>query len=194
MPLIDHIDGPNRYIYLHLDSVGVDIHPMDIYKEMRTLRATDESLRKYDVFLSAFGNVDKGGGTATERYVVENLGTRIIPYDQSQKLTIIGTIITDDGQQGRDCFDRSPLTPGVEVDIDYQPPQVEIITVSTGSGLSPEQEEKLSTIDALVEELHRLQGLNDAFPLTVTPTQRSTGDIDQTISGDGENVTVVTRN
>lgn len=48
-------------------------------------------------------------------------------------------------------------------------------------------------IENLVDELHKLQGLNKDHPMTVTPTTRSVDDIDQTISGDGENVTVVTR-
>ena len=48
--------------------------------------------------------------------------------------------------------------------------------------------------DEMVQELYQLQGLDSAAPLTVTPTQRTAGSIDQTISGDGENVTVVTRN
>ena len=44
-----------------------------------------------------------------------------------------------------------------------------------------------------ITELHKLQGLNKDFPMTVTPTQRAVDDIDLTISGDGENVSVVTR-
>lgn len=46
----------------------------------------------------------------------------------------------------------------------------------------------------LIKELHQLQGLDSTNPLTVTPTARSAGSISQTISGDGENVTIVTRN
>lgn len=136
MAVINYIDGPNRDIYLHSDTVGASIHPMDIYKEMRTLRKNDEDLRKYDVFLSAYGNVAKGGGKYTERYVRENAGTRIVPYDTSHTLTITGTIITDDGQEGIDCFDRGPLTSTTIVDINYIPPQVEVIQVSSGSGVS----------------------------------------------------------
>jgi len=146
MALIDHIDGPNRRIYLGSDSASQDVHPIDIYKEMRTLRRTDETLRRYDVFLSAFGNVSKGPGKATERYVRQNSGTRIVPYDADHTLTIIGTVITDDGQEGVACFDRSLLTPGVLVDVDYQPPQVEVLTVSTGSGLDATQDAKLMSL------------------------------------------------
>ena len=147
MALIDHIDGPNRDIYLSASTVGASIHPIDIYKEMRTLRKDDEGLRKYDVFLSAYGNVAKGGGKFTERYVQENLGTRIIPYDTSHTLTVTGTIITDDGQEGIACFDRFPLTSTTIVDINYIPPQVEIIQIISGSGVT--LQDKTDIIDGV---------------------------------------------
>ena len=145
MALIESIDGPNRLIYLSVDTVDTEVHPIDIYKEMRELRKTDESLRKYDVFLQAYGNVSKGSGKYTERYVVEIDGTRIIPYDANSFLTITGTIITDDGNEGIDCFDRSGLT--YRVDINYIPPQVEVIVISSGSGLSTEEHDQLMQIE-----------------------------------------------
>ena len=131
MALIDHIDPIKRRIYLSDQTVDTSIHPIDIYKEMRTLRRTDESLRPFDVFLRAYGNIPKGGGKYTERYVVCIEGTRIVPYDTSHVLTITGTIITDDGYEGIYAFDRSKLSAGVTVDINYIPPQVEVIKVAT---------------------------------------------------------------
>lgn len=136
MPVIDHIDAVNRDIYLHADTVGGEVHPIDIYKEMRTLRRTDESLRNFDIFLEAKGNESKGGGKSTERYVICLDGTRIVPYDTSHVLTVTGTIITDDGQEGISCFDKSPLTITTSVDINYVPPQVEVIEINTGSGIT----------------------------------------------------------
>lgn len=133
MTIIASIDGPNRLIYLHADTVGVPLNPIDIYKEMRTLRRNDETLRNFDRFLDSAGNASKGGGKFTERYVIEKLGTRIVPYDVTQELTVIGTIITDDGQEGIACFDRTLLSPTTQVDINYIPPQVEIIEVATGA-------------------------------------------------------------
>jgi hypothetical protein len=146
MPVIDHIDGPNRDIYLSADTVGSTFNPMDAYKEMRALRRTDESLQVFQPFLQAKGNDPKGGGKFTERYVVQINGTRFIPYNVSHTLTVIGTVITDDGQEGIACFDRSPLSGTTRVDINYVPPQVEIITVSGGSGLSQAEHDKLLSI------------------------------------------------
>ncbi len=129
MALIDHIDGPNRLIYLSADTVGASIHPIDIYKEIRTLRATDEDLRKYDLFMSASGFEPKGGGKYTERIAKLLYGAKIVPYDTSHELTIIGTLLTDAGTSGIDCFNRTPLSPSTGVDINYIPPQVEVVTL-----------------------------------------------------------------
>lgn len=151
MPVIDYIDGPNRNIYLHADTVGASVHPIDIYKEMRTLRRQDESLRKFDIFMNAYGNVAKGGGKFTERYVQLNNGARIVPYDISHQLTITGTLITDDGQEGIVCFDRSPLSGSTVVDINYVPPQVEVIQVVTGSAVT--EQDKLDIADRVWDEV-----------------------------------------
>tara|TARA_R110002153_G_scaffold116569_1_gene260239 strand:- start:4216 stop:4731 length:516 start_codon:yes stop_codon:yes gene_type:complete len=137
MPLISHIDGETRRIFLSAETFNVSVNPIDIYKEMRTLRATDETLRSYSVFMSAFGNVNKGGGKATERYVVLNSGARIVLFDATGFITVSGTIITDDGQEGIACFNRELLSEGVEVDINYIPPQVEVITINIAGGTSP---------------------------------------------------------
>ena len=52
---------------------------------------------------------------------------------------------------------------------------------------------KIANIEELVDELHKLQGLDASNPMTVTPTSRTTGRISQTISGDGQTTTTVTR-
>jgi hypothetical protein len=134
--LIDHIDGPTRRIYLHADTADAEVNPIDVYKEMRTLRRTTEALRKFDLYLNAAGYEPKGGGKFTARLTRELLGTRIVPFDSDHVLTITGEIITDDGFSGVDCFDRSGLTG--RVDINYIPPQVEIIEIGTG-GSTPEE-------------------------------------------------------
>jgi len=131
---IASIDPALRLIYLDATTVNAEIHPIDIYKEMRTLRASDETLRQYDLFMRADGNISKGGGKFTERYVTLLDGTRIVPYDTTHILTITGTLITDDGFEGVYAFNRSSLSPATEVDINYVPPQVEVIEVQTGAG------------------------------------------------------------
>ncbi len=178
MPVIDYIDAPNRDIYLHPDTVGSSVNPIDIYREMRTLRRTDENLRKFDLFLEAKGNDAKGGGKFTERYVICLNGTRIVPYDVTHTLTVTGTIITDDGQEGISCFDRTPLNVATVVDINYIPPQVEIIEVNTGSGLTAEQAQQIIEIwrrlslDAANPLLNKANGGFQVGGITVDATQQ----------------------
>lgn len=44
-----------------------------------------------------------------------------------------------------------------------------------------------------LDELHKIHGLRAAAPLTVTPTARAAGAINQVISGDGVTTSVLTR-
>ena len=67
-------------------------------------------------------------------------------------------------------------------------------TALPGSYLSTEAGGILAQIQVLVDELHKIQGLDAANPMTVTPTSRTSGSVDLTISGDGETETIVTRN
>jgi hypothetical protein len=51
----------------------------------------------------------------------------------------------------------------------------------------------VDTINTNVDEIHKLQGLDAANPMTVTTTSRTAGTISQTISGDGIATSTVTR-
>ena len=162
MAVIDTIDGPNRLIYLHADTQDAEVHPIDIYKEMRTFRRTDEDLRKFDVYLSASGNVSKGGGKFTPRLVTCLNGTRIVPYDATHEITITGEIITDEGTSGIDCFDKTPLSTGTEIDINYVPQQVEIIEVSVGSAVTPQDVIDIAEASAVDVWTYDLSGYTGA--------------------------------
>lgn len=66
-------------------------------------------------------------------------------------------------------------------------------TTLPGSYLSTEAGGILAQIQTLVDELHKIQGLDAANPMTVTPTSRTAGSINLELTGDGENETIVTR-
>ena len=132
MAVIDYIEPWTRRIYLSIETVGVDFQPMDAYKEMRTLRRTNEELRKADLFMKGLGKEPKIPGKFTERFVKLLDGALFVPYDANQALNVIGTVITDDGKEGIDCFDRTLLTATTHVDINYVPLQVEILEIATG--------------------------------------------------------------
>ena len=92
VPIVDTWDGPNRIIYL---KQGVsNVYPIeDIYHEYRYARRTDENLRKYNPLILAAGNVSKGGGKFTPRYLVLLEGTKIIPFDENNTIYQLGELI-----------------------------------------------------------------------------------------------------
>ena len=159
--MIDHIDPVNRLIYLDSSTPNTEINPIDIYREIRALRRTNEALRPYDMFMTYKGGEKKNpdGSKRTERYGVLLKGTLIVPYNTSHVLNITGTLISDTGLEGRECFDRSRLSSGVMVDIDYTPKQVEVITVTSGgtAGLTQEEHNKLMSIPTALENAKGLE-------------------------------------
>lgn len=187
MSLIDHIDGDTspRKIYLDASTVGQEIHPIDLYKEMRELRRTNESLRNYDIFMSAFGNVSKGGGKFTERYVRLN-NARIVPFDTDQTITITGTIITDDGKEGVLCFDTSPLSVGTSVNINYVPPQVEVIKIATGSALTVDESTQL-------KEIWNILGLDSSDTMKIGNGKYLSNLIDITVTDNNDGTYTLSR-
>ena len=129
-PVIDHIDPQLKRIFLK-DGV-TQYHPVtDIYFEVRNLRRTNEGLRRYDIPVTAAGNVPKGGGKYTPRYAIFNHGYKIVPQDVTHSLYVSGEQITDDGQSGPACIDTDILSVGTSVTIHYEPPAAEIVRTDT---------------------------------------------------------------
>lgn len=127
MPIIDRVDGPSRRIYLHADTAGTALDLLDLYRELRALRRTDESIRPFPAFLEMQGNLSKGAGSFTERFMILRQGTKIVPADSGDhSLSISTTLIGDDGSvEGPGQFDRSAIAS--RVDIAYAPKQVEVL-------------------------------------------------------------------
>lgn len=153
MAVVDTWDGANRRIYL---ASGVTaFHPIDdIYREYRTARRLDESLRVWDPFMVAVGNLPKGGGKFTPRYLYllsddpANVGpVKIVCFDEVNTMTVTGEVLCDDESEP---FDYSTLTNPVVVK--YQPPEAEIIRVST-TGVPPELEDAINDIDANIASM-----------------------------------------
>lgn len=124
---------------IYLKSGVASYHPVDdIYKEVRYHRRFDESLRYVDMPIEAAGNIAKGGGKYTARLAILNNGWRIAPANETHVLRVTGEQITDDGQAGVDVMDMSLLDAGVTVSVEYAPPDTEIILVSVGSAVQPQ--------------------------------------------------------
>jgi hypothetical protein len=135
-PVIDYLDPVNRRIYL---LAGIDeYHPVeDIYKEVRDRRRNDESLRPYDVFVTAGGNLPKNvaGTERTPRYAIF-WNTKIVlsgdTYISGEQLYSDGVYPNGDlVGKGNDCIDRALSPPDAYAE--YAPPEAEVIVVN-GSG------------------------------------------------------------
>jgi hypothetical protein len=155
VPVIDHLDLATKLIFL---AAGVRAyHPVDdLYREVRALRRTDETLRVFPIPLVASGNVAKGGGKFTPRLVTFRNGWRVVPEDTSHVLNVTGEQITDDGQSGPACFDMTPLSATSKVIVQYEPPAAEVIVVETGGGsgetdwTAQERAQILAALDASI--------------------------------------------
>lgn len=133
MALIASVDYPNKRIYLAVDTANTDLDTIAVYREVRTLRRTTEAHRKFLPLIEGGGNLEKIAGVSyTQPYARLLHGCRIVPYNGSHRVRLIRETFTDDGVSGIDCFDRLPLSAGVEVDIDVHVQAVEVRVVSVG--------------------------------------------------------------
>lgn len=150
MAVIDNLDLSLKHI--NLAAGVVEYHPVeDIYKEIRALRRTDETLRVFDIPVTAEGNVDKGGGKFTPRYAVFHNGWKVVPDDVSHTLLITGEQITDSGGAGGACLDLSGLSASSKVIIEYAPSEAEVIVIATGSGVTAQ--DKIDIIEGVWDSL-----------------------------------------
>ena len=197
MALVASVDYVAKRIYLSAASAAaVDLDTMDVYREVRALRASTLAHRAFKPMIIGGGNIEKiAGYSYTASYVQLLYGCRIVPYNASHYLRVIRDTFTDDGVAGRDCFDRTSLSPSVVVDIDVQVDAVEIRVVQTGGsagltvadivdGMRTDLTPELTMVSK-VAKLHAV-----GATLTVTPTTRTAGDVVQTISTVGEVTTI----
>ena len=130
-PIISSINGLTRRIYL---KAGVsDYFPIeDLYHEYRRIRSLDtNSIRKYEPLIKAEGNVPKGGGAFTPRYVVLLDGTKIVPFNESLQINQLGDMITDNPDIDATLYDISGLTTAKPIFI--KPSEAETIQLNSGS-------------------------------------------------------------
>lgn len=153
MALVASVDYPGRRIYLSAQTIDADLDTLDVYREVRGLRRTTEAHRRFLPMIVGGGNITKIPGiSATAAYVQLLYGCRIVPFDATHRLRLIRDTFTDDGLAGADCFDRTPLSPAVQVDIDVEFPAIEIRTIDSTTGgavLNAELEPGISVKGAL---------------------------------------------
>lgn len=139
MALIDSINGATRRVFIDpAAAVGgvLTFHPtVDLYAAYKAMRAADESVRPFNSFMRADGNLPKGGGKFTPRFTVLLEGTKVVIPAGVTEVNVTGELLTDDGSKP---FDTS-LVVGACV-INYQPAEAEVIKVTaSGNEYSLEQ-------------------------------------------------------
>lgn len=131
-PVIDYIDAVASPRLIYLRSDVTEYHPVeDIYKEVRHLRRTNEALRPYDVFVTAQGNIAKGGNKFTPRFAVFEDSKIVVT---SENVKVLGEQLIADATgafigSGLDIIDREASL--ADAYVDYTPAEAEIIVVTT---------------------------------------------------------------
>jgi hypothetical protein len=137
MAQVSSVDYDAKRIHLHSDTVVNGFDVIAAHFEINALvKANANGEQNRAACLSAEGRIPKGGGKFTPRYGLLKPGWRIVPYNGvSHVLAINVEVLSPDlgGLSGRDVFDRTPLPPSIEVQIDHNWDQVEVIEVNTGA-------------------------------------------------------------
>lgn len=135
MTTVASVDYPAKRIYLSAATVGVPLDLLNVYRDVRALRAVTPAHRNFQPLIVAGGNVQKTATTYTQPYVQLLRGCYIVPYNAAQTLVVVREVFGDDGRYGVGCFDRSGLAHIVDIDIQVSP--VEVRTVSTTGAPAP---------------------------------------------------------
>lgn len=183
-------DGVN--LIIQIPSTGTFDVQRDLYSAWKRWAVLSENA-KYPSAFDTTGGDDIGGGQQVAPYFFlrNDNGWRIRAPDANGEIILQGNLfprdpVTDTFLQaaGFDAFIRQEVS-------------TRAVVVETGvSGLTASESTQLSLItgiQSLVDELHKLNGLDAANPMTVTPSARTAGDISQAITGDGTSTTTVTR-
>lgn len=145
MTQVADVNYDTKRIFLHADTVTQGFDIIAAYFEINVLRqanANGEQLRAH--MLSAEGYIPEGGGKFTQRYGLLRPGWRIVPYDGvSHSLVVSVKPVSQDGLSGRDVFDRAGLLVAVGIDEAYD--KVEIIQVTSGSGVTEQDKTDIIT-------------------------------------------------
>jgi hypothetical protein len=185
-----------KRIYLHADTAtATSLDLINVYLEHIIRRAANANgERRFPRMVLSIGN-ESAGGEFTPQYVDLQNGVRLVPYNTSHSPLIKPTPLISRAENiaGRDLFDRSSLTSGIEVDIDYRPEISGFREVNTG-GLTSAQSAQITAIETAANDIRDFKGLTIGKPATFTPTGISTSTKSVTITGDGKTTSTVTRN
>lgn len=149
MATVRLVDYEAKRIYLSVETLGVPLDLLDVYRDVRAMRFSTPAHRAFRPIIVAGGNVQKTPTTFTQPYVQVLGGAAIVPFPAAQQLRVVREVFGDDGRYGVECFDRSTVSGLVDIDIDMQISPVEVRIVNTAgavAGLTPAQAAQLSAV------------------------------------------------
>lgn len=137
MAVVASVNYTTKRIYLSAATVGVPLDTLDVYREIRARRVSNEDDRKFKPMIIGGGGIAKTPGVFTQQYVQLLYGCRIVPYDTDHSLVVVRDTFTDDGVSGAACFDRSGVTSNVDLDIQVSPVEVREVSTSGTTATDP---------------------------------------------------------
>lgn len=145
------VDYPNQRVHLHADTMTAGV-TIALYQEVFADWLATVAHQNYQMALDAEGYVPKTASKRTARRILLPTGWRIVPYDASHKLQLkIELLNKADVLENIDCFDRSSLSAGTDIDIDTTSiDKVEVVTVNIGGSVSQD------TLDAIKVQTDKL--------------------------------------
>ena len=177
-------DSANRRIVLDSASTSAQA----IYAAWADWMALSDNAKYLPAFRTLGGD-DLGGGLSVPPYYFLMNGWRVRPLEASQTLVITGNLFVDGGG------DAVVATLGVFNVLTKLVVPTLAMGISTGGGSSPaaiaaQVRTELATELLRIIELAKVHGLVDGSSLVVTPTSRTAGTVQQTITELGGTVTV----
>lgn len=184
-------NGISKNITLTTGTTSVSVR--DLWSRWVDWFLTNDNSKYLPAFEQVGGNdIDVSQGTKIPIYAFLVNGWKLKPQEANHTLTINDGILLVNG--GGDPFLNT--NGAYTVRINYQQP-VQAISFSTGgsgSTLTKEQiREEIDNNSIKLGEIHQLTGLDSSNPLVITPTLKTSGTINLDLSGDGETITIVTR-
>jgi len=165
---------------IEVDNGTTDVACIDLYTAIKAAQASQEGIQ-YERIGSGSGLIELGPGVQVG-LTVELLGLWQLHFQPGNYIARVsgGNLV---GGPGGDPVAYSSGVQSLII-------QSAASTVVTAGGSIPTA---LSNAILQIDEVHRIHGLKAGEPMTVTPTSRHSGNIAQTIGGDGTTISTVTR-
>ena len=141
-------DTTNKLFILNAGVVSLDAK-VDLYSDVKEDWLSDSSLTKFKFPMQAIGGQSIGGGQTISPYITLLYGWKIRPQEANHTLVIVGNIITSDAS--------SPFVPTVGAFNAVIYSQVSANSLSSGSGLTVDEHNKLMLTKQILNGVNALQ-------------------------------------